>query len=190
MFKIYGLLFEIICIVLIIWSTISSINDRKHPKKVKEVNEESSIMISIGKKKYICHKRVFKYGLFMVMFFPPLEGKMLIILEGIFIVLIIILPVSLVFCREPSEIVKEDNKNILRTFNDGKLGIIIVLCINVVSHVIDYLFNTDMISAFTYHKNGGMTISFIGIFILIATSILVIFIRKIIIEYLDKKKNQ
>ena len=122
-------------------------------------------------------------------FSPPLEGKMFIIIEGIFIALIIMLPISLVFGRENSVIVKEGNKNISVNSNNTKLTIIIMVCINCICHVIDYLLNTDMISAVTYHKNGGMTFSFVGIFILIVASILVIVVRKTIIEYLDKKEK-
>jgi hypothetical protein len=37
MFKIYGMVFEIICIV--IWSMVSSINNRKHPKRLKKLKK-------------------------------------------------------------------------------------------------------------------------------------------------------
>ena len=178
---------EVTFVILIVWAMFDLVNDRKHPEKVIKGNEKWNIMIAIGKKKYLLQNRFLKYGLLMAIFSPPLEGKMLIIIEGIFIALIIMLPISLVFGRENSEIVKEGNKNISINSNNTKFTIIIMVCINFVCHVIDYLLNTDMISAVTYHKNGGMTISFVGIFILIVASILV---SGVTIKYLEKKKNQ
>ena len=176
---------EISFIVLIMWSMVSLVNDRKHPEKYKQNNAKWDIIISIGEKKYLLHNKILKYGLFIAIYCPPLENKSFIILEGIFIVLIIMKRISLVFGKGNSEIIKSSNKNISINSKDMKLIILIMVCINFVCHVIDYLFNTDMISAITYHKGGGMTISFIGVFILLITYLLIISMI-----YLEKKKNQ
>ena len=178
-------IFEIIIIVFIMWSAFSLINDSKHPETFKDSKKEWNIMITIGKKKYLLHNKILKYGLIMAIFYLPLENKMIIILQGIFIVLIIMMPISLDFGKEYSEIVKESNKNISINSEDTKQIILIMACINFVCHIIDYIFKTDMISAVTFHENGGTTISFIGIFILLATYLLII--ATII---LNKKKKQ
>jgi hypothetical protein len=67
-------------------------------------------------------------------------------------------------------------------FKDKILAILIVLGTYFVYYFIGYLFNTDVLNAVTFRKNG-MTISFIGIFILFATPFFVIYIIQVIRKY-------
>jgi len=102
--------------------------------------------------------------------------------EVLTILYIIMTTVLLLNFRKYPKTLKEGRKNISNNFNDKKRMIIIVLCTYFVYRLISYLFNIDIISAFTSHKNIS-NISFIGIFILIATSLL-------IEKDIDKRKNQ
>jgi hypothetical protein len=58
-----------------------------------------------------------------------------------------------------------------------------------VYYYIGYLLNTDVLNAVTYRKDG-MTISFIGFFLLFITSVFVFYIIEVIRKYIDKRKNQ
>jgi uncharacterized membrane protein YraQ (UPF0718 family) len=70
-------------------------------------------------------------------------------------------------------------------FKDKILAILMVLGTYFVYY---FLFNTDVLNAVTFRKNG-MTISFIGIFILFATPFFVIYIIQVIRKYIDKRKG-
>lgn len=79
---------------------------------------------------------------------------------------------------------KKDSKKA----KDKKIAIIIVLGTFSFYYVIGYLFNTDIFTAFTNHKNG-MSISIIGITLIFSTSLLIAYITNIIKKYVDKKKQ-
>lgn len=103
-------------------------------------------------------------------------------IEAINILCIILITVVALNFRKYPKPLKEGKKNISNSFDDKKRMIIIVLCTYFIYRLISYLFNIDIISAFTTHKNGG-NVSFIGISILIVTSLL-------IEKNIDKRKNQ
>jgi hypothetical protein len=60
---------------------------------------------------------------------------------------------------------------------DKLLAILIVLGIYFVYYVIGYLFNTEVLNAVTVRKHG-MSISFVGIFMLFATSFFIVYLIK------------
>lgn len=65
------------------------------------------------------------------------------------------------------------------------LVLFVILAVYWVYYFIGYLFNNNILNAITFHKNG-FTINIIGFFVLITTSVLVIyFIQK----YVDKKNK-
>lgn len=97
---------------------------------------------------------------------------MYIIIGVIYIAFIMITMYLVVRDRKYPKISKEVNKIIAVSSEDKKLAIIILLCTYFVYYLIGYLFKTDMLNAFTLRKSG-FSISFIGIPLLIVTSVLV-----------------
>ena len=66
------------------------------------------------------------------------------------------------------------------------LDIIVIFSVYFVYYFIGYLFDTDMLNAITPHGMHGFTISFVGVFLLIGTTILVKFV---INKYIDKRNK-
>jgi hypothetical protein len=72
---------------------------------------------------------------------------------------------------------------------DMILGVLTFLGTYFFYYYIDYLFNTDVLNVVTIRKNGT-TISFIGFFLFLITSVFVLYIIEIIRKYIEKRKKQ
>lgn len=107
----------------------------------------------------------------------------------IYIIFIMMTIVLLVRDRKYPKATKTGSKSIPVSPKDMKLAIIIVLCTYLAYYFIGYLLKTDALNAFTLHRNG-ISISFIGIFLLLVTSLLVGYIIDVIRKSADKKKNE
>ena len=83
---------------------------------------------------------------------------------------------------------KEVTKKIPVSSKYKKVAIIIVLCTYLFYYLIGNLLKTDMPIAFTLNKNGS-SISFIGLFLLFVTSVLVGHIFDAVKKKTHKKKN-
>ncbi len=114
---------------------------------------------------------------------------MYIIIGVIYIAFIMVTMYLVVRDRKYSKITREVNGKDPVSSEDKKLAIIILLCTYFVYYFIGYLLKTDILNAFTFRKNG-VSISFIGIFLLIITSLLVRKIINIIREKISKRKNE
>lgn len=72
---------------------------------------------------------------------------------------------------------------------DKKLSLIIVLGVFVAYYVIGYIFKTDILNAITFRRHG-FSISFVGIFLLLTTTILIAYIVEAARKYIEKRKNR
>lgn len=79
-------------------------------------------------------------------------------------------------------------KNDINRSKDKKIAFIITIGTFCFYYVMDYLFKTDVLSAVTFHKHG-ITISFIGIFLLFTTSLLIGYVTNTIRKSVKKKKK-
>lgn len=112
-----------------------------------------------------------------------------IIIGVIYIAFIMITMYLVVRDRKYPKISKEVNKKIAVSSKDKKLAIIILISTYYIYYLIGYLLKTDMLNAFTLRKSG-VSISFIGILLLLITSVLVGKIIDVIRKKMDKRKNQ
>ena len=71
------------------------------------------------------------------------------------------------------------NKNIKFNPKDKKIALLIVLGIMFFYYIIGYIFKTDILNAITLRRNG-VSFSFLGMILLIATSLLVVYIIEVI----------
>lgn len=101
-------------------------------------------------------------------------------IELIYISLIVIICFSLVKDRKNLKKYREIN-NI--NPKDKKLAILILLSVILMYRIIGYIFNIDTVNFITNRENG-ITFSFIGLFLLICTSLLIVYIIEVI------KKNK
>jgi hypothetical protein len=72
---------------------------------------------------------------------------------------------------------------------DKILGVLTFLGIYFFYDYLDYLFNTDILNAVTVRKHST-TISFIGFFLFIITSVFVLYMIEVIRKYIEKRKKQ
>lgn len=69
-----------------------------------------------------------------------------------------------------------------------KMVFIILITVYFIYFIIGLIFKTDILNAVTFRRNG-MSISFIGILLLIFTTLLIGYIIEIIMKKISKTKN-
>lgn len=81
---------------------------------------------------------------------------------------------------------KADNEKILITFKDKKIAILIILCTMLIYYIIGCIFKTDIFNVITVRKNGA-SVSFIGIILVLITSMMIGFMIDAIRKKREKK---
>jgi len=114
---------------------------------------------------------------------------MYLILGLIYIVFIMLTVSLIVRDKRNSKKNKEVNEIIAVNPRDKKIALLIVLCTMLIYYFIGYIFNTDIVNAIALRKNG-VSFSFIGMILLLITSLFIGYIIDIIRKHSERNQNQ
>lgn len=108
---------------------------------------------------------------------------MYLVWEIIFILLLAFSLSLLIKDRKHPEKPQKVHSDIPFSHQEKKILIIIFLCTYIFYSVLDYIFNTDILAPVTFH-NHGASLSFIGMVLFIATTLIIFHIVQAIKKYI------